>query len=62
MPDQMHHTELDLSLRIDGFDGFREAFQSIDTGDKDVLHSAVLEFRHDLHPELSALALNRPHA
>jgi hypothetical protein len=49
--------KLHLRLRIDGFDGFREAFQSIHTGDENISHATVLEFGHDLHPELRALVI-----
>jgi hypothetical protein len=36
----MHDAELNGGFGVDRFDGFREAFEAVDTGDKDVLHAA----------------------
>jgi hypothetical protein len=41
---QMDNAQLHGSLRINGFDGFGEAFQAIDTGDGNVLHAAIFQF------------------
>jgi len=62
MPHEVHHAELYLCLRVDGLYRLGEALQAIYAGDEDVLHSAVLQFGDDLHPELRALGFSGPHA
>jgi len=37
----MHDAELHLRLRKHGFDGLREALQSVHAGDEDILHAAL---------------------
>ena len=42
----MDDAELNLCLRVDGFYGFGKTFQAIHTGNEDVLHTPILQFRH----------------
>ena len=44
----MHDAQLHSRFRIDRLDGFREAFEPVDTGDKDILHAPRLQFSHHL--------------
>lgn len=40
----------------------REAGEVVDTGDQDVLHSAILKVVEDAEPELRGLVFTDPHA
>ena len=42
----MDDAGLDLGLRIDRLDGFRESAQSIHAGDKDILDASVFQLGH----------------
>lgn len=37
----MYDTQLDAGFRIHRVDGVREAFQTVDTGDEDIVQAAV---------------------
>ncbi len=58
----MNNAQLNLRVRIDRFDGFRESFQTIDTGDENILHAARLQLGDDLHPKLWTLVIRSPDA
>ena len=59
--DQMNNTRLHDGLGEDRLDRLREPLQAVDAADQDVLHAALLEIGEDLHPELRALGLLKPH-
>ena len=44
----VRNAEPDGGFRVNRFDGFRKAFESVNAGDKDVLHAAGFQFRDDL--------------
>lgn len=60
--DHVDDAQLNDCFRVDRLEGFREAFQPVDTGDKDVLHAAILELGDHLQPEFGTLGLVDPHA
>ena len=49
-------------LGVNRPDGVWEAFQPVDTGDKEVLHITILEFGDHLEPEFGAPRLGEPQA
>ena len=53
----MNDTELNLGLWIGGLYGLRKAFQAIDTGNEDILYTAVLKLSQYAEPELGAFGL-----
>ena len=57
----MNHARLDDGLGEDRLDRLGEALQPVDAADQDVPHAALLEIAQDLHPELRALGLLKPH-
>ena len=62
MSDQMDDAQLNLSLRVNRFDGFREAFESVNAGDENILHAARLQLGDALHPEFRAFIVRCPDA
>ena len=60
--DQVHDARLHDGLGEDRLDRLREALQAVDAADQDVCDAALLELGEDLHPELRALGLLKPHA
>jgi hypothetical protein len=60
---EMHYTPKKGSrLRVHSLYRLVEALQAVHARDEDVGDSAVLQLSHDLHPELRALRVGRPHA
>ena len=59
--DLMHDTQLNLGVRVNRLNGFRQSPESIHAGDEAVLHPAVLQFVEDVEPEFGALGLAQPH-
>jgi hypothetical protein len=57
----MYDAQLDAGFRIHRVDGVREAFQPVDTGDEDIVQTAVFEFCQHIQPELRALVFGQPH-
>ncbi len=57
----MDEAELHLRPGENGFDGLGKAFEPIDTGDKNILHAAILALGDDLEPEFGPLGLGDPH-
>ena len=41
----VYYAQLDLRLRVDGINRFREAFQAVHAGDKDIVQAAIFQFR-----------------
>jgi site-specific DNA recombinase len=60
--DGVHDAQLHLGLGKDRLDSFGKAFQAIHTGDENVLHTTILQFRHHRQPEFSAFCLCHPNA
>jgi len=58
----MNDARLHGRLREDRLDRLREPGEAVDARDQDVPHAAGLEVVEDLHPELRALGLLKPHA
>ena len=61
-PHQVHDAQLYLRLRENCLDSLREPLQSVNTGDKDILHSAIAQIGQHLQPELGALVGRGPQA
>jgi hypothetical protein len=59
--DQVDDARLHDRLGEDRLDRLGESLQAVDAADQDVLHAALLELGEDLHPELRALGLLKPH-
>ncbi|SSI83056.1 Uncharacterised protein [Acinetobacter baumannii] len=57
----MYDAQLDAGLRIYRVYGVREAFQSVDAGDEDVVQAAILQFCQHIQPELRAFIFGQPH-
>ncbi|OIZ76090.1 hypothetical protein BM756_00760 [Escherichia coli] len=57
----MYYTQLDLRLRVDGINRFREAFQAVHAGDKDIVQAAIFQFRQYIQPELCTFIFGQPH-
>jgi hypothetical protein len=60
--DQVDDACLDGRAREDRLDRVGETLQAVDATDEDVADAALLELGQDLHPELRALGLLKPHA
>ena len=60
--DQVHDAGLDLCLRVNRFDGFRETPQAIDHRNQHIFQPPVSEFIEDLQPELGPLTSFLPSA
>ena len=58
----VHQAELHSGLGKHGLNGIGEALQVIQAGNEDVGHATILQFGHDLQPELGALRLGHPQA
>jgi hypothetical protein len=48
----MYYAQQELRLRVDGINRFREAFQAVHAGDKDIVQAAIFQFRQYIQPEL----------
>lgn len=57
----MHDAQLDAGFLIHSVDGVREAFQPVDTGDENIVQTAVFEFCQHIEPELRVLIFGQPH-
>ena len=60
VPDQVHDAGLHEGLRVNRGDRLREALETVDHRDENVVDAARLEFVDDLEPELGPLALLDP--
>ena len=58
---QVHQACLDGRGREDRFDRFREPGEPVHAADQDLADAAGLQVGEDLHPELGALGLLKPH-
>ncbi|OFC62468.1 hypothetical protein BBW68_09695 [Candidatus Erwinia dacicola] len=58
----MHDAQLDPRFRIDRVDGIRKAFQTIYTGDQDIIQAAVFQLSQDVQPELCTFVFCELHA
>ena len=56
----VHDAKLHHSFRRDGFDSLREALESINADNEDVLHATVAQLDHHLQPELDPFGLGQP--
>ncbi len=56
MADLMNNAALHLCLGKDRMDGVREAVETINTGEENVLHASSLQVRNDAQPEVGAFA------
>ena len=52
--DLMYDAKLSNSIRINALYGFREAFQTVYTGNKDVFNTTVLKVCKDTQPKVSS--------
>lgn len=50
-----------VTLRVDGINRFREAFQAVHAGDKDIVQAAIFQFRQYIQPELCTFIFGQPH-
>ena len=57
----VYYAQLDLRLRADGINRFREAFQAVHAGDKDIVQTAIFQFRQYIQPELCTFIFGQPH-
>lgn len=57
----MYYAQLELRLRGDGINRFREAFQAVHAGDKDIVQAAIFQFRQYIQPELCTFIFGQPH-
>lgn len=57
---QMYNAELHLSFRKNAANRFWKTFETVDTGDENILHAAILELRHHLQPEFGPLGFLNP--
>lgn len=58
----MHNAQLDVGFLIYRVDGVREAFQSVGTGNEDIVQAMVFEFSQHIKPEFRVLVFGQPHA
>lgn len=53
----VYHAVLNLSVRIDAFDGLMEALQAVYTGDQDILDASVLQIGQNTQPVMGAFLI-----
>ena len=58
----MDDAQLHLGFREDGRNRFREALETVDAGNEDIVDAAIFEFGYDLQPEFRALVFCHPQA
>ncbi len=56
----MHNTQLDAGLGKGGLDRFREAAETVNAHDEDVIHTAILQVGETAQPELRPLCFIEP--
>ena len=57
----MNNAQLDLGVRVNGLDRFRQALETIHAGDEAVFHPTGFQIVEHAEPELGALRLTQPH-
>lgn len=57
----MDDAPLDMRLRINAVDGIREAFQTLNAGNQDVLKTPIFQLCQHAQPELRAFIFSQPH-
>ncbi len=56
----MDDAELNMRLRVHAIYRFREAFQAVHEGDKDIVQAAIFQFRQYIQPELCTFIFGQP--
>ncbi len=58
----MDDAQLDVGLRVNAVYRIREAFQTVHSGNQDILKATVFQLRQHIQPELCAFIFGQPHA